>query len=106
MFILGGVCFVIIGGINNWFPWSLGLLLQSLIGAVAVTFAELVSGIILNIWLGLGVWNYSALPLNLWGQICLLYALLWVPLAAFGVVLDDFLRWVLFDELQPRYKLL
>ena len=38
MFILGGVCFVIIGLINELFPWDLGLLWQSIIGAFVVRF--------------------------------------------------------------------
>jgi uncharacterized membrane protein len=106
MFVLGGLCLVIIGGLNNWFPWELGLLWQSLIGAAVVTIAEYITGLIVNIGLGLNVWDYSALPLNLAGQICALFALLWVPLAIFAIFLDDWIRYWTFDEERPRYKLL
>ena len=105
MFIVGGVCFLIIGSINNYLPWSIGILQQALIGAVAVTTLELISGIILNIWLGLGVWDYSHLPLNILGQICLPYSLLWVALSAVGILLDDYLRWKLYGEQRPEYTL-
>lgn len=71
MFILGGVCFVIIGLINELFPWDLGLLWQSIIGAFVVTICEFVTGLIVNVWLRLGVWDYSGLPFNIMGQICL-----------------------------------
>ncbi|GHU87343.1 hypothetical protein FACS1894202_01450 [Clostridia bacterium] len=106
MFVVGSVCFLLLGSINNWLPWSLGLLWQCLIGAAIVTVIELISGLILNVWLGLEVWDYSALPFNLWGQICALYALLWLPMSALGIVLDDWLRHWIFGERKPKYKLI
>jgi uncharacterized membrane protein len=54
--------------------------------------------------LGLGVWDYSGLPLNVLGQISLLYSVLWMPLVVFAVWLDDFLRWKLWGEERPRYR--
>ena len=106
MFVVGGICFLIIGGINNYLPWSVGLVWQALIGGAAVTVVELVSGIVLNIWLGLGIWDYSHLPLNFLGQICLLYSLIWVVLSIIGIFLDDYLRWKLYGEQRPRYTLI
>ena len=106
MFIAGGLCFVLIGGVNNYLPWRMGLVWQALLGAAAVTAVELVSGLVINIWLGLGVWDYSGAPLNLLGQICLPYSLAWIALSAAGIFLDDFLRWKLFGEERPRYSLL
>lgn len=106
MFFLGGVCFIAIGAINELFPWSLGFVWQSLIGAALVTALELVSGIILNLWLGLGVWDYSTMPCNLWGQICLPYSMAWVALSAVAIVIDDWLRHILFDEEKPHYKII
>lgn len=105
MFVVGGVCFLIIGGLNNYLPWEIGIVRQALMGGAAVTTVELAPGVVLNIWLGLGIWDYSGLPLNLWGQICLLYSLLWVALSAVGILLDDYLRWKLFGEQRPQYTL-
>jgi hypothetical protein len=105
MFILGGICFVTIGGINNYFPWRLGLAWQALIGAGIITALELITGLIVNRWLGLGVWDYSGLPLNVLGQISLLYSFFWIPLAAVAVLLDDILRWKLYGEQKPIYTL-
>ena len=103
MYILGGLCFVLLGGINEFFPWELGLVWQALIGAAVVTLAELLCGCVVNLWLGLGVWDYSNQPMNLLGQVCLLYSLLWVPLSVVGITLDDRLRYVLYGEEKPRY---
>lgn len=105
MGVLGGLCFVVIGLLNERLPWEMSLPLQALAGAAVVTAAELVAGIILNLWLGLGIWDYSGLPFNLWGQICLPYSLLWVPLALAAVLLDDWLRYWLWGEERPRYTL-
>lgn len=71
MFILGGLCFISIGLINELFPWELGIVWQALIGGTMVTCLEFITGVIVNIWLKLGVWDYSGLPLNILGQVCL-----------------------------------
>ena len=60
---------MVIGLINEVFPWDFGLLWQSLIGSVIITACEFITGVIVNIWLGLGVWDYSTLPFNILGQI-------------------------------------
>ena len=105
MFIAGGICFVLVGGINNFFPWSLGIIQQTLMAAFFITLVELIAGLVVNVRLGLGVWDYSGLPFNFMGQISLLYSLLWMPLALFAIFLDDWLRFVLFDEKKPHYTI-
>ena len=104
MAVLGGVCFVLIGDINEFIPWNMPLI-QGAIGSGIVTVLELVSGIILNLWLGLGIWDYSNMPFNLLGQICLPFTLLWVALSIVAVALDDWLRYWLFGEDRPTYTL-
>lgn len=79
--------------------------MQGVIGACFITAMELVSGLILNVWLGLGIWDYSAIPLNFMGQICLPFSILWVLLSVVAVVLDDWLRYWLFGEERPHYVL-
>jgi uncharacterized membrane protein len=105
MFIVGGICLLLLGAINNYLPWRMGLAWQALLGAGIITAVEFIAGLIVNIWLGLGVWDYSGLPLNLFGQISLLYSLYWIPLAVVGIFLDDFLRWKLFGEQTPKYTI-
>ena len=86
MFLAGGFCF--------WMLSRIGRLLRPLwqravLGAVAVTAVEFLSGLLLNRVLQLGVWDYSAYRFNLLGQICLLYFLLWIPLCAAGILLNQ-----------------
>lgn len=112
MFILGGGCFVIMGLLNEYrFSWKDSLLKQSVISAVIITIFEFITGCIVNLWLGWAVWDYSSLPFNLLGQICLYYFLLWIPLSAVGIVLDDWIRYGLylalhryFPRMQKREK--
>lgn len=106
MGILGGLCFLLIGLINKVLPWNVDIILQSIIAAVIVTALELAAGLILNLWLGLDIWDYSSLEYNFMGQISLVYSLLWLPLSAFAIFFDDWLRHFLFCEGKPRYKIL
>lgn len=76
MLITGGVCFLVLFRIYNCFP-KINLFSKCLIGASVITAIELISGFIVNIWLNMGVWDYSSIPINFKGQICLLYTFLW-----------------------------
>lgn len=104
MGIVGGVCFVLIGGLNNYLPWEMSLVDQAALGALLVTAVELVVGVVLNLFLGLGIWDYSGMPLNIAGQICLPYMILWFLLSFVCIPLDDELRWRLFGEKKKPYK--
>lgn len=98
MFILGGLCFVSIGIVNT--KKKLPILLQMLIGATVITVLEFIVGYIVNIKLGLGVWNYCDLPYNIMGQVCLPYTLLWFALSLVCIIADDKLREWLFGEIE------
>lgn len=101
--ILGGILFVLIGGINNWFTWEMSLISQMLFSSLIVTFAEFISGVILNICLKLDIWDYSNLPMNIMGQVCVPFMFLWFFLSLAAIILDDVLRWKLFNEEKPHY---
>ncbi|MBW7573960.1 putative ABC transporter permease [Caproiciproducens faecalis] len=105
MFALGGVCFLGLGYINRFFSWDTPLVLQMLIGMLLITTLELITGMIVNVCFGWGVWDYSQKPFNLFGQICLSSSVGWYFLSAVGIILDDYLRWWIFGEEQPHYCL-
>ena len=66
--------------------------LQMLEGAMIVTVLELLVGLVVNRWLGWNVWDYSDMPLNLWGQVCLQFAVAWFFLSAAAVWLENTLH--------------
>ena len=101
---LGGLLFLLLGGLNNWLPWEMPLAWQIIIGTAIVTAAEFAAGCILNLWLGLGIWDYSNLPGNILGQICPQFTLAWAGLSLIAIVLDDYIRHWLWGEERPHYK--
>lgn len=99
---VGGLCGLCVGLLNQHPVFrDRRMWQQCLIGTVITLVIEYISGYILNIKLGLHIWNYSNLPLNLNGQICLLYAVAWFFLMPLAIYLDDWLRWKLFGERRP-----
>ena len=95
MLFVGGLCAVLIGMINEITP-KMNIFLQMFIGAVIVTIIEFFSGYIINIILGLNVWDYSNLLFNYKGQISLIFTVIWFFLSAPVIYLDDKLRKILF----------
>lgn len=104
MFILGGICFIALGLINEIFSWDTPLISQMVIGGVIITILEFITGYIVNLWLDWNIWDYSDLPYNLLGQISLFSSIGWIGLSLVGIVLDDYIRWKWFGEDKPRYR--
>ncbi len=102
MGIVGGICFVLIGMINEYLPNS-PFWLQALFGGVIVTIVELISGILINLVFQLNVWDYSEQAFQILGQVCLPFTLIWCVLSGFAIIVDDYLRYWLFGEDKPHY---
>ena len=103
MLIVGGICFVLVGLINEIFTWDMPLIQQQAISAVMITITELLAGLLINS--NYTIWDYRNMPLNIVGQICLPYTILWFFLSFPAIVLDDYLRYWIFKEDKPRYKI-
>lgn len=91
MFILGGLCGLLIGLINEYTP-NMPIITQMLLGTVIILTLEFLIGCILNIWLGLGIWDYSLMPFNILGQVCPQFGLAWFALSYPIIKLDDWFR--------------
>lgn len=105
MFILGGICFVIIGLLNEQYDYNMPLVEQMFSSMIIVTTLEFISGVILNIILKLNIWDYSNLPFNLFGQICIPFMIIWFFLSPIAIVVDDYIRYFIFKEEKPHYKI-
>ena len=68
MFLLGGLCFYLVGGLDRRF--RMPVLAQMLLGALIVTFFEFWTGIIVNRVMHLNVWDYSHVPMNRVRRFC------------------------------------
>jgi uncharacterized membrane protein len=105
MIICGGLCFVLIGCLNEYMDFDMSLVSQMFHSTLVVTSVEFIFGLVLNCFLGLDIWDYSNMPGNILGQICPQFMLLWFFLSAVAIVLDDVIRWKLFGEEKPHYHI-
>ena len=80
MFLAGGIGFLLLGRLtkDHLPPWA-----EVLIGAGIITMIELAAGLLFN--RNYTVWDYRGAPLNLWGQICLPFTLLWMSVSGFAM---------------------
>lgn len=103
MLILAVILCIPVERCGTQLPWSCPLWLQALFCAALVTVTELAAGLILNVWLGLGVWDYSHLWGNLWGQICPQFFLVWWGLCVIFIPAFDWVRYSVEGGERPRY---
>jgi len=92
MFVLGGICLLWVGGSGHFFRLSPPLWVQIVLGGAFITFAEFVCGLIYNVQLGLRVWDYSDIPLNIMGQVCPLFFFAWTALSLPAIAVEHSLR--------------
>ena len=81
MTITGGICFTVLY-ILHVYARALSFLTRCVIGTAVITLVEFAVGCTVNLWLGWNVWNYSNVPGNVLGQICLPFSLMWLLLCA------------------------
>ena len=105
MFLVGSMCFILIGIINEITP-KMPLIRQMFLSAIIITVIEFVSGCILNLCLGWNIWDYSDEFGNILGQICVKHSIYWFLLSSIGIVLDDCIRYFLFGEEKPKYTII
>lgn len=82
MFLAGGSCFLLLGQLERS---KLPLPAKALAGAVVITSVEYAAGLLFN--RNYTVWDYRDQPMNVQGQICLPFSLLWVPVSLGGMYL-------------------
>lgn len=105
MLFAGGICFLLVGMVENILGESASLVAQMLFCGLVITVVEFMFGIVVNRQLHLDVWDYSMEQYNFKGQICLLNCNLWFLLSGPAIFLYDFLRYVLMGITMPHYKI-
>ena len=82
MFLAGGACFLLLGKLDRTqprLPWPV----RALMGSLIITSVELLAGLLFN--RSYRVWDYRQMPINFYGQICLPFSLLWIPVSVLGM---------------------
>lgn len=105
MFVAGGICLLLIDLVARKYS-HVGMLIQAAVCAVMITAVEFAVGVVVNMWLGLDVWDYSGMPANILGQVCPQFTALWYFLSFPAMFLANEMRVVLFGEMPAKMQLL
>lgn len=81
MFVLGGFCFCWIDVICEKLTFVKTIWGKMALSAMGITVLEWLCGCVVNLWLKLDVWDYSRLPMQIMGQVCLLFSFFWFLLS-------------------------
>ncbi len=104
MMYAGALAFIFCGLINIIIPWEMSLIKQALIGGfLIITPLEYLFGILFN--RDYRIWCYLGYPLNINGQVCLLFSCIWCLLSVVAIIIDDYMRYWLFNEEKPHYHI-
>lgn len=95
MLVTGGICFFIFYLINFSLETH-NLLIRCIFSTLIITTLEFIVGYIVNIVLKWNVWDYSHMPYNVKGQICLGFSGIWLILGIPMTVVSDKLREILY----------
>ena len=86
MFLAGGTSLLLLGKLNCTEP-KLPLFLRAVVGSGIITMVELSAGLVFN--RSYTVWDYRDQWGNWLGQICPLFSLLWIGIAALVLLIYD-----------------
>ena len=106
MYVLGGICFMFFYIQGESMGWQEPVWKQTLRCTVFVTAGEFITGIIVNKWLHYSVWDYSQMPLQVFGQICVPFMIIFSGLSVLGIFLSGYLAFYLYKEVKPSYHIL
>lgn len=83
----GGICLCLIDRVCNSKIKSRPLSVKCFAGSGIITGVEFAVGVLVNLVLKMNVWDYSQMPLNILGQVCLPFSILWfvVSIPAIGI---------------------
>lgn len=90
MVLTGGLCLTIMYEIHVRTKFNIWV--KCLFGAIVITTLEFIVGVLVNLVMHWNVWDYSYLPLNVLGQICVPYFFIWYLVSILGFVVCSFIE--------------
>jgi len=91
MFLLGGLCFLVCGLINSYLGPDVSFTKKMVLCMIAITILEFITGVIVNGIMGWQIWDYSNMPLQIFGQICVPFMLLWYVISFPALILNNYI---------------
>lgn len=86
MAVLGGIVYMILNSISVHTP-GMSIAVKSILGSGVITLLEFLFGLVLNIKMGLKIWNYENIGYNILGQICPKYTVYWFILCMVAFII-------------------
>ena len=80
MMLTGGACVLTIYYINQELQ-SRSLFVRALLGMLVILVYEFFVGLVVNLWFGWEVWDYSDVRWNILGQVCPPFSVAWFALS-------------------------
>lgn len=106
MGVCGGISILVLDKINDNISWNVDLLLQGIIGSIFISGLEFIIGTLsLTGYLPL-MWDYSTIPLNYRGIVCLPFSALWVFLSIIAIFIADAYNYYVLEQTQCPYYIL
>lgn len=106
MGVCGGLAVVLLDKLNDYISWDMDILVQGSIGSLLITAFELIIGLISQAGFLPQMWDYSNMPLNFRGIICLPFSLIWIGLSIVAIMVADAINYYCFEiQPVPYYKL-
>ena len=107
MGLCGAIAFIAIDNINNKISWDVDILVQGAIGSIIITLMEFIIGSLSLQGILQQMWDYTNVPLNYKGIICLPFSIIWFLLSIGAVLLADCINYYILneDDVVPYYKL-
>ena len=105
MFLLGGICFLFFYMQGIATGWREALWIQTLRATIFVVSMEFITGIIVNKYLAMNVWDYENMPFHVFGQICLPFAVIFSGLCAMGIIMSGYIGYWVYGEEKPHYHI-
>jgi uncharacterized membrane protein len=90
MVLTGGLCLTLMYEIEH--RTRLNFWVKCLCGAIIITTFEFIVGVVVNLIMHWNVWDYSYLPLNVLGQICVPYFFIWYLVSILGFIICSFVE--------------
>ena len=86
MAVLGGIVYMILNSISIR-AQGMSIAVKSIIGSGVITLLEFLVGLVLNVKMGLKIWNYENIGYNILGQICPKYTVYWFMLCMVAFII-------------------
>lgn len=86
MAVLGGIVYMILNSISIR-AQGMSIAVKSIIGSGVITLLEFLVGLVLNVKMGLKIWNYENIGYNILGQICPKYTVYWFMLCVVAFII-------------------